>query len=72
MPPKMPPTGSGSTRGLQRGCQTRGYTTRAKPLTKRAREKNSEYEDIEDYDPETIVDALVGVLHNTEVRTKFV
>lgn len=51
MPPKMPPTGSGSTRGLQRGCQTRGYTTRAKPLTKRAREKNSEYEDIEDYDP---------------------
>lgn len=34
--------------------------------------KNSEYEDIEDYDPETIVDALVGVLHNTEVRTKFV
>lgn len=68
----MLPTGTGSGRGRQRGGQSRGHSQSAKPFTKRARENSSEYEDVEDDDPETIVDALVGALHNPEVMTKFV
>lgn len=41
----MPPTGTGSDRGRQRGGQTRNLSQNAN-LSKRDRENRSEYEDV--------------------------
>ena len=61
-----------SDRKQQRGGFLGGQPHQTKPFSKRARENSSEYEDLEDDDPDVIVDALVRALNNSKVMSKFI
>ena len=61
-----------SGRKQQRRGFLGGQPHQTKPFSKRARENSSEYEDLEDYDPDIIVDALVGALNNPKFMSKFI
>ena len=61
-----------SDRKQQRGGFLGGQPHQTKSFSKRARENSSEYEDLEDDDPDVIVDALVRALNNSKVMSKFI